>query len=80
MFAGLLSRSEVPGLIAWHRDVTPDCDDSVLLHGELNLVALADVQCLPDCARQSELRLRAKSRSSLGPRSYFFLGTSLIQE
>ena len=70
---------EVPGLIAWHRDIAPDSDDSVLLHGELNLVALTDVQCLPDRIRQGELRLLAKPRSSVGPRLQFFLDTSLVQ-
>jgi len=49
------------------------------MDGELNLVALADVQCLPDRIRQGELRLLAKSRSSVGPRSQFVLGISLVQ-
>ena len=65
---GLLSRSELPGLVTWHRDIAPDRDDPVFMYGELNLVALADVQCLPDRIRQGELRLLAKPRSSVGPR------------
>ena len=49
------------------------------MHSELNLVALADMQCLPDRIRQGELRLRAKPRSSIGLRLLFLLGTSLVQ-
>ena len=76
--AGLLFGPELPGLITWHGDVAPDRDDSILMHCELNLIAFADVQCLPDRIGQGELRLLAKSRARVGPRSYFFLGTSLV--
>ena len=65
---GLLSGPEVPGLITRHGDIAPDRDHSVRMYGELNLVALADVQCLPDRTRQGELRLLAKPRSSVGLR------------
>ena len=49
------------------------------MHSELNFVALADVQCLPDWIRQGELRLRAKPRSSVGLRLRFSLDTGLVQ-
>jgi hypothetical protein len=68
-FVSLLPRLEVPGLVTRHGDIAPDCDDPVLMYSELNFVAFADVQCLPDRIRQGELRLLAKSRSSVGPRS-----------
>jgi hypothetical protein len=74
----LLSRLEVPGLVTWHRDIAPDSDDPVLMHSELNLVAFADVQCLPDRIRQGQLRLLTKPRSSVGLRLQFSLGTSLV--
>lgn len=48
------------------------------MYSKLNLVALADVQCLFDRIRQGELRLRAKPRSSIGLRLLFLLGASLV--
>jgi hypothetical protein len=49
------------------------------MHSKLNLVPLADVQCLPDRIRQGELRLLAKLCSSVGLRTWFSLCTSLVQ-
>jgi hypothetical protein len=69
----------MPSLITWYGDVALDCDDPVFMYGELNLVALADVKCLPDGVRQSELRLRAKPCPSFDLRAWFSLGTSLFQ-
>src|SRR5215469_13799087 len=49
---GLLTRDEVPDLVARDGDQAPGSNHPVLAHGKLDLVALADAQRPPDLLRQ----------------------------
>lgn len=51
-----------PDEIRGDRHVAPDPDRAVLIDGELKLVALADVQYVPDLFGQCELSLLAQLR------------------
>jgi hypothetical protein len=53
-------RSEEPSLVRRNRDIPADGNPAIRLHGELHLIALADVQDMPDFLRQGELRLLAE--------------------
>ena len=76
LLSGQPLRGEEPGLVGRDGHEAADGDRPVIMQGELDLIALADVQRAPDVVGQRQLRLGAHPRP--GPDAGLRLGLSGI--